>query len=70
MARFQVVDREDPISGGVKYAVIDTDNKDLPVATFDDRGDAQAHADKLEQGPLDWDEQEAWQDDDDDWGSS
>lgn len=67
MARFVVTEGETPTDAKPRYAVVDTDNKDLPVAHFDNREDASAHADKLNEGPLDWDEQEAWQDDDD-WG--
>ncbi len=71
MARFEVREGEHPVSGRPRYAVVDTHHDDLPVARFDSRQDAQAHVDKLEQGPLDWDEQEAWKDDwDDDWGEA
>lgn len=69
MARFQVVQGEHPGDASPRFAVVDTEHRDLPVAHFSARDDAQAHADKLNQGPLDWDEQEQWQDDwDDDWG--
>lgn len=69
MARFQVRLGEHPGDSRPQFAVVDT-RHDLPVARFASRDEAQAHADKLEQGPLDWDDQEAWKDDwdDDDWG--
>ena len=42
-----------------------------PVAAFATREEAEAHAARLAEGPFDWDEQEAWQDDDeDDWGDT
>lgn len=68
MARFQVREGEHPGDASPQYAVVDTANDDLPVARFASRDDARAHAQKLEQGPLDWDEQDAWKDDwKDDW---
>lgn len=69
MARFQVVTGEHPADARPEYVVVDTENRDLPVAHFDDRDDADEHADKLNHGPLDWDEQEAWKDewDDEEW---
>ena len=65
MARFQIREREHP-GGASRFAVVDTESNELPVAEFDTREQAQAHADRLAQGPFDWDEQEAWQDDWDD----
>lgn len=62
MARFEVIRGEKPVSGDARYAVVDTANDDLPVAHFDDEAAARQHAQKLEAGPLDWEEQEAWQD--------
>jgi hypothetical protein len=44
----------------------DPDDEYRSVASFADRESAQAHADRLNAGPLDWDEQEAWKDDWDD----
>lgn len=73
MPRFQVRAEETIGRARPRYAVVDTENRDLPVAHFDHREDAEAHAGRLEQGPFDWDEQEAWQDewedDEDDWSS-
>ncbi|MBW3561919.1 MAG: hypothetical protein KY437_05415 [Actinobacteria bacterium] len=66
MARFQVREGEHPVSGDPRYTVVDTDNDELPVARFDSRAAAEAHAQRLAEGPFDWDEQEAWQDDWDD----
>lgn len=45
------------------YLVCNREDRDRPVAQFDDLAAAEAHADRLNAGPLDWDEQEAWQDD-------
>ncbi len=72
MGRFKVVEGEHVADGKPKYAVVDTQWKDLPVAHFSSREDAEAHIDKLESGPFDWDDQEAWQDewDDEDRSSS
>ena len=69
MARFEVRERSKTGQGSPEYLVVNTEDKDRPVAEFDNREDAQAHADRLEQGPFDWDEQEQWQDEDDedDW---
>lgn len=50
------------VSGRVRWEVVDTEDRDRPVARFDDRAAAEEHAAKLDAGPLDWDEQEAWQD--------
>lgn len=71
MGRFIVREREEPGSGRTEYLVEDTRDRNRPVAEFADRAAAEAHAEKLEAGPLDWDEQEAWKDewdeDDDRW---
>ncbi len=61
MARFEIREREE-ISGRIRYAVVDTEWRDLPVANFSSREDAEAHADRLNHGPLDLEEQEAWKD--------
>lgn len=45
-----------------EYLVVNVEDQRRPVASFDDRDAAEAHADKLNAGPLDWDEQEQWQD--------
>ncbi len=66
MARFKVVERERIRDAKPQYAVVDSENRDMPVAHFSSRREAEAHVEKLESGPFDWDEQEAWQDDD--WG--
>ena len=63
MGRFQVRQREKTGSAEVEYVVEDTDDERRPVAEFPDRAAAEAHAEKLNAGPLDWDEQEAWKDD-------
>lgn len=70
MARFVVQQRE-KVSGRPRYLVVDTEDRSRPVASFDDREAAQAHADRVNAGPFDWDEQEAWQDEwDDDRGAA
>ncbi len=60
----------DDLRGRAEWLVVNTADRSRPVAEFADRADAEAHAERLNAGPLDWDEQEAWQDewDDDDWG--
>jgi hypothetical protein len=65
VARFKVVERE-KFRGDVRYVVVDTRSEELPVAHFDRREDAEAHARKLEEGPLDLEEQKEWQEED--WG--
>lgn len=61
MARFEVRARER--DGRIHdYQVIDHEDADRPVATFDEHDAAAAHAARLNEGPFDWDEQEAWQD--------
>ena len=59
--RFRVVEQEG-LRGQPRFAVVDTEARDLQVAHFTERGDAEAHAARLERGPFDWDEQERWQD--------
>ncbi len=66
MRRFKVVEGEHVADGKPKFAVVDTHWKDLPVAHFSNRQDAEAHIEKLESGPLAWEDQEAWQDEWDD----
>lgn len=66
MGRFVVEQGEHPVTAAPRFRVIDTD-EDLIVATFATREEAAAHAEKLEAGPLDLDEQEAWKDDE--WGT-
>lgn len=66
MARFTVEERSRTGRADVEYLVVDTDDHHRPVASFDERAAAEAHAERLEAGPLDWDEQEQWQDDWDD----
>lgn len=70
-ARFVVRERARTGSAANEYLVVDTRDRSRPVASFASRDDAEAHADRLEAGPLDWDEQEQWKDDDDDdgWGT-
>lgn len=63
MTRFKVIEREDPAGTRQRFGVVDTESSDLPVAEFDTREAAQAHVERLAQGPFDWDEQEAWKDD-------
>lgn len=67
MTRFIVRDRVASGSADAEYVVADTQDRSRPVAEFADRGAAQAHADKLNAGPLDWDQQDAWNEDDH-WG--
>jgi hypothetical protein len=62
VGRFQVRQRTRTGSDDVEYVVEDSEDRHRPVAEFADRGQADAHAEKLNAGPLDWDEQEAWQD--------
>lgn len=65
--RFRVVAAGD-VRGRAAWLVVDSEDGDRPVAEFDDRGDAEEHAERLDAGPLDWDEQDAWDDPwDDDW---
>lgn len=68
VARFVVRDRERAVSGRPQYLVVDTEDRHRPVAEFDDRDAAEAHAQRLAEGPFDWDEQDAWHDEWDDWG--
>lgn len=66
MARFVVRERLRPVSGVAQFLVVDTEDEQRPVAEFDDRETADAHAARLEEGPFDWDDQDAWQDEWDD----
>ncbi|MTV25346.1 hypothetical protein FTX61_07990 [Nitriliruptoraceae bacterium ZYF776] len=62
--RWKVV--RDWTSGGEqRWFVRDATDHDREVARFATRDEAQAHVDRLREGPFDWDEQEAWQDDED-----
>lgn len=73
MAKFVVQERDRNTTGSPEYLVVNLEDKERPVATFGERAAAEAHAEKLNAGPLDWDEQEQWQDDgwdDDDTGSA
>lgn len=74
MGKFVVQERDRNLTATPEYLVVNTEDKRRSVASFATREDAQAHADKLNEGPLDWDEQEQWQDDDwddpDDAGSA
>ncbi len=65
MGRFVVRGRE-RTDGRPEYVVEDTESGHRPVAEFADRQAAEAHAAKLDAGPLDWDDQEAWKDEWDD----
>lgn len=62
MARFVVRQRERAVSGVAQFLVVDAEDEHRPIAEFDDREAAEAHAARLEKGPLDWDEQDAWDD--------
>ncbi|GGI09215.1 hypothetical protein GCM10011354_32970 [Egicoccus halophilus] len=70
MARFEVRQtdpkRFDPRD--IAYEVVDTQSGHA-VASFPDRDEAQAHADRLEQGPFDLDEQDRRRKEQDDWGT-
>lgn len=66
MTRFIVRERERAVSGNPQFLVVDTEDDHRPVAEFGERDPAQAHADRLNQGPFDWDEQDAWKDEWDD----
>ena len=58
-----IVSERDPATGAASvYLVLDSRDRHRPVARFASRADAEAHAARLEAGPLDWDEQAAWQD--------
>jgi hypothetical protein len=57
--------------GRIQWRVHDEEDAGRPVAEFGDEQAARAHARRLAEGPFDWDEQEAWQEeeeDEDDWG--
>lgn len=62
MARFVVRERERAVSGRAQFLVVDTEDEGRPIAEFDDRESAEAHAERVNAGPFDWDEQEAWKD--------
>ncbi|MFA9432808.1 hypothetical protein [Egicoccus sp. AB-alg2] len=70
MARFEVQQinpkRYDPRSA--TYEVVDTRDGHA-VASFRDRADAQTHADRLNEGPFDLDDQDRRRRQEDDWGS-
>lgn len=66
MPRFEVRQRDRTGSDRTEFLVVDNDDGSRPVASFDDRAAAEAHAERLAEGPFDWDEQDAWNDDD--WG--
>lgn len=68
--RFRVLGGHN-LRGRAEFLVVDTEDRHRPVAEFAERRAAEEHAARLNRGPLDWDEQEAWQDDwdDDDWGA-
>lgn len=71
MARFEVQQinpkRYDPRD--VSYEVVDTEGGKA-VASFDDRAAAQAHADRLNEGPFDLDQQDRVEEDaDENWGT-
>lgn len=70
MEKFVVEERARIGRGDPEYLVVNLEDRRRPVASFDQREEAQVHAEKLNAGPLDWEEQEQWQDewDDDDWG--
>jgi hypothetical protein len=64
VSKFVVQEREEPGTGRREFLVVNREDQWRPVASFDDRQEAQAHAERLNAGPLDWDEQEeAWKDD-------
>ena len=67
--KFVVRDRSEDVRGRSRFLVVNTEDDDRPVAEFEQREAAEEHAEKLNQGPLDWDEQEQWQDEweDDEW---
>lgn len=72
MARFEVRGPSEDVRGRPRWLVVNLDDDARrPVAEFDDRTAAEEHAAKLNDGPLDLDEQEQWQDPwhDDDWSS-
>lgn len=66
LSRFVVRERERAVSGAPQYLVVDSEDRYRPVAEFDGHDAATAHAKRLNEGPFDWDEQDAWQDDWDD----
>lgn len=71
MARFEVKQinpkRYDPRA--TTYEVVDTQDG-TPVASFPDRDEARAHAERLNAGPFDLDEQDRQRREaDEDWGT-
>lgn len=61
--RWQV--RHDGTDRRTPWVVRDTEDRGgTPVAAFATEAEARAHAERLAQGPFDWDEQEAWQEPD------
>ncbi len=64
--RWQVVPKQDRRGDTTIWRVHDQQDAGRPVAEFRDEAAARAHAERLAEGPFDWDEQEAWQDDDED----
>lgn len=60
------VDTRTRKDGRTLWVVHDDQDRGRPVAEFDDEEAARAHAVRLAEGPFDWDEQEAWKDDDED----
>lgn len=66
MARFELVHDERPLTGRKVILVVDREDDSRPVARFTELDEATAHAARLNAGPLDWDEQEAWKDEWDD----
>lgn len=67
MGRYEVVEGEHAVDAKPRWGVRDT-RHDLIVANFSTREEAESHAERLEQGPFDLDEQDAWEKDDD-WGT-
>lgn len=62
MARFVTRQRDRVGTGATEHLVVDLEDRERPVASFPDRAAAEAHAERLNAGPLDWDEQEQWKD--------
>lgn len=63
--RWQIRPRE-LADGRVEWQVTDAEDRERAVASFATAEEAQAHAQRLAEGPFDWDDQAAWQDPDDD----
>ena len=62
MEKFVVQERGRTGSGTPEFLVVNLEDRSRPVASFAQRDAAEAHAEKLNAGPLDWDEQEQWKD--------